>query len=349
MGLEGTARERGRCHGETLRGPIAELVTELGEFVGPLVGTDIHTLSRRVLAETGFAAAAQRWTPELLEEIGGIAEGSGIPRDTILALQFLEEMSWFIQRLFGAHPDGQCTVLGAFDQGDYPAILAQNADNPDFFSGRQTLLHVKHSGSPREAFVLTIPGLIGAYGLNSRGVGVGVNEMVHCMNKSTEGLGTQFVARGILARSTVEEAIEFVRAVKHASGNTFTIGGPGRVTAYECGPGKVVPFIPGEAATVTYHTNHPLANDDRAPGEPPPDPGSHARLEALERRLGQAQWPLTVEAAKDILSGHDSEEYPVCRHDVTRFSLVMELSARPVLHVATGPPCRSEFWTFTFP
>jgi hypothetical protein len=177
-----------------------------------------------------------------------------------------------------------------------------------------------------------------------------------------------FVARGVLARSRLEEAVKFVQDVKHASGEAYTIGGPEQVVCLEASANKVSRFIPHPGATRIFHTNHPLVSDDlwlegknfemAAPqlreSFKKGRTNSETRLEALKKRLGDTSKPVTVETAKSILSSHDDPEYPVCRHgrpgqgDITTFSLIMVLKASPEFHVAPGPPCKTEFRTYTF-
>jgi hypothetical protein len=136
----------------------------------------------------------------------------------------------------------------------------------------------------------------------------------------------------------------------------------------EASANKVSRFIPHPGATRIFHTNHPLVNDDlwlegknfemAAPqlreSFKKGRTNSETRLEALKKRLGDTSKPVTVETAKSILSSHDDPEYPVCRHgrpgqgDITTFSLIMVLKALPEFHVAPGPPCKTEFRTYTF-
>ena len=136
----------------------------------------------------------------------------------------------------------------------------------------------------------------------------------------------------------------------------------------EASANKVSRFIPHPGATRIFHTNHPLVNDDlwlegknfemAAPqlreSFKKGRTNSETRLEALKKRLGDTSKPVTVETAKSILSSHDDPEYPVCRHgrpgqgDITTFSLIMVLKALPKFHVAPGPPCKTEFRTYTF-
>jgi len=363
--LEGTPRERGRIHGETLRSEILELMER---FRDDTRQECLHPLIER----TGLLAAAEKWTPDLVEEVRGIGEGAGLDFKTIFAWQLVEEVGWLgeYEKTLGSDDlgSGGCSALGVFGEESRSTLLAQTADNGVSVDGYQTFLHVKCLGSSLEAFVLTYPGWVGVYGLNSRGIGVCLNTISRQMNYAPDGLPVLFVGRGILAQPTLSDAIKFVRGIKHASGENYVIGEPGRVIDYECSANRVCQFIPYEGATRVYHTNHALVNDDvrltaRAMEKLPADvqlqlgrarQNSETRFRSLENWLRDTSEPVTVERVKSILSSHDSPEYPICRHKrpdnpgMTNACLIMECSTLPVMHVASGPPCMTEFKSFRF-
>ena len=161
----------------------------------------------------------------------------------------------------GAIAGDHCSGLGIAGEGDRPTYVAQNMDLEGFRDGFQVVLHVKHPDSGLESFVFTCPGLVAMNGMNSRSVGVCVNTLLQ-LRPRRSGLPVAFVVRGLLERTTVEEAIGFLRDVEHASGQNYILGGPAGVYDFECSAGKVARFVPEGRKGVVYHTNHPLANDD---------------------------------------------------------------------------------------
>src|SRR5581483_815497 len=76
--LEGTAHERGLLHGKTLKKQIHELVKLWKEDLAQRFKTDANSFIRRFVKQTDYRSAMKKWTPDLLDEIKGIAEGSGI-------------------------------------------------------------------------------------------------------------------------------------------------------------------------------------------------------------------------------------------------------------------------------
>lgn len=367
--LEGTPRERGQIHGESLKSEIIEMVGGLTEMIKE-AGGNPDDYASRIVDDAGFLYAAQRWTPHLVEEIEGIAEGAGIDFKIMFAWNLLDEAEWFFQGHRWVNPNyretTRCSVLGVNKEGTNPTIVAQNADMGPSVDGYQTLFHIKHKETDLEELILSLPGVTGVYGMNNRSMGVCLNAMTMTLNKSPQGLATIFIARGILYQKNLDEAIKFIRQVRHASGEAYTFGNEEKAVCFEGSANKVTQFIPYPEAKRVYHTNHPLVNDDLWLSADNPDklaPGlkerlktgianSKTRFQTLEKRLSDLSKPITVETVKSILCSHDSSEYPVCRHDesgnITTFSMIMALSDSPEIHVAAGPPCKTGYKTYKF-
>jgi hypothetical protein len=247
-----------------------------------------------------------------------------------------------------------------------PPAIGQNLDIPSFTDGYQVILHVKHQDSQVESFVFTYAGLIAANGINNHSIGICCNTLLQ-LNQSPDGLPVAYIHRGVLSQPTYEEAVGFVRKIKHASGQNYIIGGPKEASCWECSANKVVRFLPWEGATRVYHTNHPLANDDQSVyrtilGKIPeekrpknPDENSEIRFKALEKRFKDPSKAITVETAKEALCSRDDPQNPVCNikpekgpGGFTAGASIMVLSEPPVLHFAAGPPCVKPFHTYTF-
>jgi isopenicillin-N N-acyltransferase-like protein len=362
--LEGTPRERGRSHGEALKSEINEMVGGLTEMIKK-AGGNPDDYASQIVNGAGFLDAAQKWTPHLVEEIKGIADGCGIDFKIMFAWNLLDEAEWFFQSNKWINPDyrekSRCSVLGVNKERSHPTIVAQNADMGPVVDGFQTLFHIKHDDSNLEELVLSLPGVTGVYGMNNRSMGVCLNALTMTLNKSPLGLATIFIARGILYQNNLDEAIQFIREVKHASGEAYTFGDKDRTVCFEGSANKVSQFIPYPKATRVYHTNHPLVNDDIWLSVDNPEKlapairerlktgiaNSKTRFQTLETKLSDQTKPITVETVKSILCSHDSSEYPICRHDesgnITTFSMIMTLTDSPEMHVAAGPPCQTGY------
>jgi hypothetical protein len=360
----GTPRERGRAHGEALRPLIHEGVERWQQRIQQTTRTAPVEYVERFLATSDFLPAIEKWAPDLLEEVRGIAEGGSLPFDVAYAYQLMDE-EWFFRFEYlqseQAQRDDHCSTVGVWGDSK-TTVLAQNMDLPKTYEGTQALLRLGHPDGV-EALVFTASGLIGTTGLNSHSIGVCVNSIpqlgyAHC------GLPVAFLIRRLLQHRSWDEAVAYARSVTHASAQNVAVGGLERVADFECSPSRVIEYTVGE--TWMCHTNHPLAHQtqplagqgvlspsfgkgsESAPVVTQPT-DSEQRFAFLEGLLREHTKPLTVERVKELLSTC-SPPVSVSRTSegggVTLGSLVMELGRPAVLHLAPGPPAETEYHTF---
>ena len=356
--LEGSPYNRGLTHGRTLKREINEVLGKWRAHLEADYGLKADVFTATFFEQTDFLPAIKRWTPELLEEVRGVADGAGIDFDTMLLFQLLDEEWLNAQAVTGEH----CSSVGVAKQGDHPAMIAQNMDISGFYHGYQTLLHIKYPDSDLETLVFTCAGLVALNGVNNRSVGVAVNTLAQLAH-STDGLPVAFVIRGLLEQTSQEGAVKFLHTVKHASGQNYIIGGKARVDDFEASANRVSRYVPAEGRGVVYHTNHPLANDDYTDAfrewltthrvDDIAHSSSGARFQQLAARLGGDAGLLEVSALESSLAG-DSGPFPVCvahqnEGEVFTFgSTIMILADKPELRLTAGPPNCAEYLTFSF-
>lgn len=361
--LEGSSRERGRIHGETMRPVIHGVIDLWKNVLSESSRLPAEEYLDSFLGSTNFMPAIDRWTPRLLDEVTGIGEGAGISFRDAYAYQLVDEQ-WIFTRQVREQCEvasvDHCTVMGAFDRNGKSPILVQNMDLPKLYDGTQVLLRVKNADSDVEAELLSFAGIIGTTGLNNCGVGVCCNT-VSQLTSSRDGLPVAFIVRAILEQRTRADAEGFVRSIRHASGQNYTIGGPDGIVSLECSASEVVAFAPVPGRV--YHTNHPVVNRDlevhpngREGNIPDPITGrqrtnTEQRFDAAEKALANLSTEVTVETMKEALSDVDSLVCVMRDGPLPSFtggSIVMELSTPPVLHLAPGPPAVTEFRTYRF-
>ncbi|MDB5056660.1 MAG: family cysteine protease [Chloroflexi bacterium] len=368
--LEGSPRERGRTHGETLRPVITQGVQRWKESISAATGLRPAEYIEQFVESTNFMPAIERWALHLLEEVRGIAEGAALSFRDGYAYQLMDEEWSFrtdARRASFNEPLEHCSMVGCFSEGSGPTLLAQNMDLPGYYDGTQTLLHIKHQDQELESLVFSAAGLLGTTGLNNLGIGVCVNTLAQ-LRHTSGGLPVAYIVRRLLESRSLEEATTFVQGVTHASGQNYAIGDMHSIVDFECSANKAVQFTTGP--TRIYHTNHPLANDDQigrnerptasvASGGSETQPQADASpLSNSEQRyaflaciLGEGSSPITVDAVKSILRTTDVP-ISVARKGndggMTLGSLIMELSIPPVLHVAAGPPAETDYTRWTF-
>lgn len=360
--LHGTAFERGLQHGQSLKTEIQESIRRWKGTLANEYGRKPDDTIRRFLDATNFMPAMERWTPGLLDEIRGIAEGAESSFETVYTFQLLDEMWNNADAIIGEH----CSSLGFRASKGVPTWVAQNIDVEAFRDGHQVVLHIQDPDTEIESFVITSAGVLGFNGMNSHGVGICCNGMMQVPSSST-GLPVACVLRGALQKKVSNEAVAFIREVSHACGQNYLVGGREDVVSLECSANNVVRFQPEDSTYAIWHTNHPLATDDLQPWYRqametndlhPFVINSRTRLESLKRQISSLP-KASVEGIHSILASKEDATHPICGSGkpgelytefemMTFASTIMELSATPQLHVAMGPPDCHEFHALSF-
>ena len=90
--LNGSAFNRGLIHGTTLKKEISELVVLWKTQLKQDRSVQPDQFIDDFLDETNYISAIEQYTPDLLEEVKGIAEGSEINLRSLIAFQLLDEL-----------------------------------------------------------------------------------------------------------------------------------------------------------------------------------------------------------------------------------------------------------------
>ena len=347
--LDGKPFDRGIHYGRALKDDIHKLVNLWKQDLEKTYNTDADVFIKNFLGKTNYQAAIQKWTPELWEEIKGIAAGSELDFDTIFAFQLVDEM-WVLGRTL---QQDHCTTIGTNKTEKNPAVVAQNLDIPPFYNGFQTLLRIKQPEKDMETLIFTFPGFIAANGINDHSVAVVVNA-VQQLENSSDGLPVAFVIRGILQRRSFDDAVDFIKSIKHGAPQNYMIGGSERIGSFECSTTHVYSFVPFEGADFIYHTNHPLQNLHYSvefvnylnSKKISPNEYKHrcVRFEALQKLLDTNAKVIELDLLKKIFSTRTN----MINNQGTFGCTVMVLGKYPELHISPGRPDEEDFQIFKF-
>ncbi len=364
VSLIGPARYRGREHGESLRPQIHAVLERWKEFLAKENGLPADAYIRELLEETNFLPAIQKWTPDLLEELHGIAEGAALPFEPLLAFQLQDEEWWFSQERKGMLRETgvRCSSLG-WRGRKAASLVAQNMDMPTFLDGSQVILRMRRRQGSKETAVFSVAGLLALNGMNGHSIGIVCNSLPQ-LKHSKSGLPVAFVLRGVLAQSSFSKAGAFLKNIPHASGQNYLLASRSRVIGYECSANQVKEYFLPVRTNRFCHTNHPFHNEDYRAGIID-DPSNQAevlqylqdhhhnslvRFQTLQAALaGERMDEMGKPAAIQLLSSHQSASQPVCRHPedgqgwMTLGTSIMLLGQAGQLWVCPGPPCRSQF------
>jgi isopenicillin-N N-acyltransferase-like protein len=362
IGLNGSAFERGRQHGERARSRVERSLAgyrALFELCG-LGWDEAQAIAARFRAAIGNLDAA------LLEEIEGIAAGAGRKASEILALNARTEIlpptfpgrpsaGWLAAMKQGAD-FGECTAVALLPSRSAggEALLAQNWD---WLGAQREALVVLRAVRPDGASFLTLTeaGMLAKIGLNGHGFGVCLNILRSQADGMQPGVPVHALLRRLLDCGSVAEAEQLVGRLRFgASSNVLCADKSGHAASFELSPSGAG-IVRAEDGALC-HTNHFLtvAPEGRAVA-PPASLSSEPRLaRALE--LLRAKPKHGLEDLKQLLRDQSQGYLSICRSpdpslpEEARIesvaSVVMEL-ARGVMHVAPDVPSRVGYIPFS--
>jgi hypothetical protein len=349
LALEGTPYQVGLMHGTALKAEITELIKRWKADLARSYKTTAEDFIRKFLDHTDFRPSIDRWTPGLLDEVRGIAAGAGVDFDTMFAFQLIDEI-WVMNQDIGL---AKCTTIAAGKRDSFPAFTSQTQDIPGFYHGFPTVLRIRNPRENLETLVFTIPGVVALNGLNSRSVGVCVNAVAQ-LAYSLKGLPVAFVIRGILRQKTYEEAVKFLQDIPPAAPQNYAIGGPVNAAGYERSAGRMNRFLPFEGAEFTFHTNHPLINDDFNPRMSAMMKGDGIsltnfkntcpRFNFLKRTLKNNSITTDLAMLKTLFADRTSGINNAGTYGCT----IMILGEKPELHISPGRPDIEPFQILDF-
>ena len=256
----GTGLQRGLAHGEGARDKVRAALARWEEatLAGLPKAPSLQEYAAGFLASTGLWDTAQRLTPDLADEVRGIAQGADLPEAVVVAYNLMDEQWWYdfdaSQTLPKAEPG--CSLIAL--QGPDRTVIAQNMDLPEFMDGSQVILHLGGPDMP-ETLLLSAAGLIGLTGMNRDGVAICVNTLL-MLRHQPRALPVAFMLRRALAERSAAGALGVLRALPHASGQHYAVADRAGVSGLECSALGAAESFAGQGPLL--HTNHPLASTD---------------------------------------------------------------------------------------
>jgi isopenicillin-N N-acyltransferase like protein len=346
--LEGTAYERGLKYGEELKPEINAMISDWVENIEKSYNRPADSVINEFIETTGLYTTVEKYTPDLIDELRGLSDGSGVALNRIKGFQIAEELGTFGKYHFIDH----CSSIGIKGDKMNPTIVAQNIDLPPFLHKESVVLHIIDNERQIESFVYTYPGGLGCTGINSKSIGITVNAIGQ-LNWTINGLPVVFVIRGLLMQKDFTSASQFLNEINHSTPQNYLVGGIDNVTSFECSANKVASFSTSDTSKIIYHTNHPLVNSDfqssfiekrENKGIPIDAPFKCVRYEYLDSILGNRTCNVDIDSLKNILSVRET----YINNFMTFGSLIMVLENHPYLLVAPKRPDENDYLKLEF-
>ncbi|CAK7275433.1 hypothetical protein SEPCBS57363_006678 [Sporothrix epigloea] len=277
-----------------------------------------------------FVPTIQAKWPDLLEEMQGIADGSGHPLADVVAINVRTEIA------FGLFSDG-CTALAWQTPGT--SFIAQNWDWMEEQKENLVLVHITQHGRPSIKY-LAEAGLIGKIGLNSKGVGVCLNAIrAHGVDRTR--LPVHLALRVLLNADSMSAARQALEKDGVAASCHILLGDSTGAVGLECSHLDIQALTFSDKKRI-YHANHFLLDH---PGVEDTNwlPDSTFRTKRIEELADGVAGEPNVAVLQDLFKDETNATGCICRSSTgpdttsTLFNIVMDLT-RATAEVLMGKP-----------
>lgn len=340
--VEGTAYECGRKYGEATSTLIKRNIDTYSRLYSFHVHLDKISAIRK--AEK-YIAAIEQYNADMLDELQGIADGSGTSLGEIVMLNTRTE-------LLSQTPFQECTSFAVLPPASCQGKvwLAQNWDWLNATKGLTILLKVKQTNKPKIT-MLVEAGHIGKMGLNDAGLGLCVNWLE--ADKHCAGVPFVVLCRAILNCYEINDAIDAIyRCRRAAAANYLLAHRSGFAVDLETTPDAIDFLEPTDGILV--HTNHYISARLRKIDNGLKRQGGDSLVRRqlaynmLKFHQGHIDYEFLTRVQRDCTCG----PYSICttpqenEHSLAQWStlagVIMNLSTTK-MYITNGAPCETEY------
>jgi isopenicillin-N N-acyltransferase-like protein len=337
--VAGSPREMGRQLGEAARAEIRGFC----EAALPLVNKTSAISRARALEIVRISLPlAERYAPDMVEELRGTAESARVSLDDLFLLQIRNQLQ--------PAREAGCTSFSLAPQRttEGHAIVAQNWDSDPALDPFTIVLTRRPTGKPA-LMTVTQAGLIAYIGMNSAGIAACLNTLP--APARIEGVPHYFTLRGIYEARSLDDAVYAVRRAPRAIPASIMLATPQGPANLEVTIDSVHVLQNEQLGCVT-HTNHCVHEALTAINHQFPELiESHPRFSRINTLTQPPATRFSVADVQRLLTDHDNYPRSICRHPndhpkhgfwETVFSVVMQ----PTLgwmYVSRGTPCSCRY------
>lgn len=277
-----------------------------------------------------FNQVTEGFSPEIMDEIRGIAAGAGRDVREIMAVNARYEISQFDWQ-------HECTTGVFIDQEKDQKFIFKNCDLGRGVSHHLVLLHIIRPDGFR-AFGVAEAGQLIRDGYNSKGIALVNSALRSHMDYAGTAVPGTVIRKKVWEAQSFEEACTIQRKrFRTVSTNMLLASREGEAVDFECYPGGEDEVLPtqGIIGTGNRFTVDPTRN--RA-FDPAIDRGKQ-----LKKLLAEKREEMDTSAIMEILKNHEGYPESICRHadDVghsTVYSIIINLSTNQIF-ICFGNPC----------
>lgn len=334
--IAGSPRERGRVYGRRFAEAIREF---LDAQIYAAFDKDNNIRDELFRYAAACLAPIRQLSPELVDELEGMAEGSGLRLEEHLLITLQEEL-WHRGVLPGIE---HCTAVAAGPPatGDGHTYVGESWDWFPQLYGKSQMLLWKGSGGP-SVLSYSYPGLRTGAGLNSAGIALcWTSAFDKSIPGPAVGVPSYVLIAHLLAQPTLEAVEAEARRAKQAGWFTFVMAdGDGRLLNIEGSPERLATeWGSGSMARVYYGTREMT----RTPAGQPIE--CHPQCARMRELLADASGRIDRAAMQGFFADHETKW--ICKHFSSIDAMVFDTTSRTA-YVTRGPGCLGRWRAFSF-
>jgi len=354
--ISGSPIERGRQHGKAVPDRIRRGIRMYSESLLKS-GVDWRELERKAEA---MVPVIEAFDAAYVEEMRGIAEGSGEPFAGIVLMNARTEMVVAArkQQVEKHFPDG-CTAALALPEASADGVLlhGQNWDWRAECAENAVVLRIRRDDGP-DILTFTEAGGLARSGLNSAGIGLTANAL-ECDRDYLRGTGVPlpFIRRKVLESTFLAHAVRAIFATHRLGSNHMAISHcGGEAFGFECAPDETFWLAPDRGLYV--HANHWISEAARAKVKDTglaETPCSIYRDKRVRDQLGPKRGKLTLEDFRQAFFDDYASPWSVCRPPrpnnrgamVATAAMILMRPGEGHLEACPMPALNKQFTTYT--
>lgn len=353
ISVKGTAFECGEQYGQQAQKLIRRNIDHYLERWQKSWGAshqDIMNIAKPFIPVIG------NYDSEILEYMQGIAKGSGLSLEEVIALNARYEISY-------ANPVGKvaadgCTAMAAMPEvtKNGHTLLGQNWDFFPNYAGLRIMLEVAQNGKPAFACV-SEAGLVAHRGMNTAGVGVCFNALTSNWDHFEPKTPYPVIICAMLKSESIGMAIKAVfNTTTVVSGNILCSHRDGETFDIEVCPKNVATMYASDG--IMTHTNHFIDYTERQGMIDQMRliiPDTLIRYHRSRKLLEMKQGSITVETFQEIFRDHVNYPNGICRHvdsrdseldqAVTLSSFLMDMN-EGIFYICENTPCNNDYYKY---
>ena len=354
--VSGSPRERGRQHGKAAPDRIKRGIKMYSESLLKS-GVDWKELERKAEA---MVPTIEKFDPAYVEEMRGIAEGSGEPFAGVVLMNARTEMVVAArkQQVEKHFPDG-CTAALALPEASADGVLlhGQNWDWRAECADNAVVLRIRRDDGP-DILTFTEAGGLARSGLNSAGIGLTANAL-ECDRDYLRGTGVPlpFIRRKVLESEFLAHAVRTIFETHRLGSNHMAVSHcGGEAFGFECAPDETFWLAPDRGLYV--HANHWISDSARAKVKDTglqETPCSIYRDKRVRDQLGPKRGKLTLDDFRKAFFDDYASPWSVCRPPrpnnrgamVATAAMILMRPGEGHLEACPMPALNKQFTTYT--